>query len=136
MGRRRTRCVDTQVFDNSGSMPYRHRVPFRSTHAGGVGPNSNVSRLFWSDGNTRHYVEGFVFDGTGTCAVGFDHDANSPGTQYESFNTHRNMLFTGFTVAGVRVGVHQPPHGSAIASAEQQFTNCIFAYNFAGLACK
>jgi len=100
--------------------------------SGGVGPSSNVSRLLWSDGNTRHYTEGFVFDGAGTCGVGLDHDA-SAGTQYESFNTHRNLLFTGFTVAGVRVGVHQPPHGNAIASAEQQFTNVIFQGNKAGL---
>ena len=101
--------------------------------SGGVGPFSNVSRLLWSDGNTRHYMEGLTFSAGNGCAVGLDHAA-APGTQYESFNTHRNLRFTGFTVAGIRVGHSQPPHGNDIASAEQQFTNCIFEGNFAGIS--
>ena len=98
---------------------------------GGVGPNSNVSRLLWSDGNTRHYMEGLTFDAGNGCAVGLDHAAQNT---YESFNTHRNMRFTGFTVAGIRVGHAQPPHGKDIASAEQQFTNVIFDSNWAGIS--
>ena len=50
--------------------------------SGGVGPNSNVSRLLWSRGNTRHYMEGLTFDAGNGCAVGLDHAA-SPGSQCE-----------------------------------------------------
>ena len=104
--------------------------------AGGPGPTNpanNVSVMVWSDGNTRHYMEGFTFDAGNGCAVGLDH-ANKQGSQYESFNTHRNMRFTGFSVAGVRFGHGMPPHGNDIASAEQQFTNCIFDSNNAAVS--
>jgi len=53
-------------------------------------PANNVSVMVWSDGNTRHYMEGISFDAGNGCAVGLDH-ANKQGSQYESFNTHRNM---------------------------------------------
>lgn len=60
---------------------------------GGPAPTNsfnNVSVMAWSDGNTRHYMEGISFDAGNGCAVGLDH-ANKQGSQYESFNTHRNM---------------------------------------------
>ena len=103
---------------------------------GGPAPtnaNNNVSVMVWSLGNTRFYTEGFSFDAGNGCAVGLDH-ANRPGSQYESFNTHRNMRFSGFSVAGIRFGHAMPPHGQDIASAEQQFTNVIFDKNFAGVS--
>jgi len=33
------------------------------------GGASNGSRLWWSDGNTRFTIEGFVWDGAGACEV-------------------------------------------------------------------
>jgi len=44
------------------------------------------------------------------------------------------MHFRGFFVAGVRVGWAQPPHGNDVASAEIQYTNCIFEGNRAGVS--
>ena len=103
------------------------------------GPPSNISRLIWSIGNTRFTMEGFVLDGNaGACGVGFDHASHCAQGgfcgAYESGVTHRNLHFKGFFVAGVRVGSAQPPHGDDTASAEIQYTNCIFEGNRAGIS--
>jgi hypothetical protein len=102
-------------------------------------PPANISRLIWSIGNTRFTMEGFILDGNaGNCGVGFDHASYCVQGgfcgAYESGVTHRNLHFKGFFVAGVRVGSGQPPHGMDTASAEMQYTNCIFEGNRAGIS--
>lgn len=62
--------------------------------------------------------------------MGLDHDSH---TQYESRFVHRDLAFTNFTVAGVRVGHNQYGPGG-VASAEMTFENCLFAANAAGVA--
>jgi hypothetical protein len=86
----------------------------------------NTSRLLHSDGNTRFHIEGFVFDGSGSCYTGLDHDSKN---QYESRVVHRNLAFENFLEAGLRVG-----HAQFVASAEMTYVNCVFAFNGAGVA--
>lgn len=93
--------------------------------AGGVPPEA-ASRLLWSDGNTRFEINGLVFDGASTAGVGLDHDSKN---QYESRVVHQNLAFMHFTVAGIRTG-----HSQFVASAEMTFTNCLFAFNYAGVS--
>ena len=57
--------------------------------------------------------------------MGLDHDSKN---QYESRVVHQNLAFFRFTVAGIRTG-----HAQFVASAEMTFTNCLFAYNYAGV---
>jgi hypothetical protein len=96
--------------------------------AGGVPPET-VSRMLWSDGNTRSEVVGIVFDGAGVAGVGLDHDSH---TVYESRFVHRHLAFANFTVAGVRVGHNQYAAGG-VASAEMTFDNLVFHNNAAGV---
>ena len=86
----------------------------------------NTSRLLHSDGNTRFHIEGFIFDGSGSCYVGMDHDSKN---QYESRVVHQNLAFINFMEAGLRVG-----HAQFVASAEMTYINCVFAFNAAGVA--
>jgi hypothetical protein len=91
-------------------------------------PNAgDASRLFWSDGNTRSHMEGFVIDGRGVPgSVGVDHDSH--GTLFETRLVHRHILFVNWTVAGFRVGHSQLVPGG-IESAEMTFENCAFWRN-------
>lgn len=88
-------------------------------------PDGGYNRLFWSDGNTRFHIEGFVFDGAGVGEVGLDHDSKN---SYESRVVHRHLSFLRWQTAGIRVG-----HRQVTASAEMTFVNCLFWYNYAGV---
>ena len=74
---------------------------------------------------THAQINGLVFDGANTAGVGLDHDSKN---QYESRVVHQNLAFLRFTAAGIRTG-----HAQFVASAEMTFTNCLFAYNYAGV---
>lgn len=78
--------------------------------AGGEPPET-TSRMFWSNGNPRSHIEGFVLDGAHTAGVGIDHDVQ--GTSFETRVRHRNIEFANFTIAGVRVGHNQGAPGAA-----------------------
>lgn len=79
------------------------------------------SRMFWSNGATRHSYIGMVWDGGNKAAVGIDHDSKN---YYETRVLHEQMEFRNSTVAGIRVG-----HDQTLASAEMLFSDLKFVHN-------
>ncbi len=67
---------------------------------------------------------GVMWNGGGKAAVGIDH---IPWFTFESEVTHQHEAFTGFKVAGIRVGAkHKGKWNGKIESAEILYDNCLF----------
>jgi hypothetical protein len=109
------RITQTLVFHGpgTGSAVVGHGSQTRLVWNGPAG-----GRMFWSDGIAYSRYVGLSWDGRGTAAVGFDHDAK---LRFETEITHECEAFRNFTDFGIRVG-----HDQKIASAEILYHNCLF----------
>ncbi len=91
---------------------------------------SEGGRLLWSNGSARCRYVGLVFDGRGRAAVGVDHHGVA---RFETRVRYQHCGFRNFTTAGVRVGHAQTEaKGTALASAEMLWENCLFRDNGSG----
>ena len=73
---------------------------------------------------------GLVFDGQLSAAVGFEHDAHSPGL-FETRIRHQNSKWINFGTAGIRIGFNTT--GGKLETSEVLYENLVFANN--GHAC-